>query len=428
MIALPDNATVDDVRALAYSITEEEKWAFWYDWPSWARDEQLMPEGDWLTWLVLAGRGFGKSRALAEAVRTITTREPGVRIAIIGPTAADCRDVIIEGESGIMSVFPPGEQPEYLPSKRLLRFRNGSQGFVYSAEEPERLRGPQHGYAFADELAVYPEVEALWDNLQFGLRLGERPRVIVTTTPKPLPFLKKLMADASTVVTRGSTFDNSANLPKPVLDYFRRVYGGTRIGQQELMGEVLDEAEGALWHRSRIEALRVKEAPELVRIVIAIDPATTSGENSDETGIIAAGMGVDGDGYVLADATCRLEPFGWANRAISLFDKLEADKICAEANNGGDMIEATLRTVRRNIPYEKVHASRGKVARAEPVAALYEQGRVHHIGALEALEAEMVNFVPGALTKSPNRADALVWALSYLMVKAPPKQGKALWI
>lgn len=428
MIALPDNCTAEDVRALAYSLTDDEAVALWHDWPTWARPEQLMPEGDWLTWLVLAGRGFGKSRALAEAVREITTREAGVRIAIIGPTAADCRDVIIEGESGIMSVFPPGEEPEYLPSKRLLRFRNGSMGFVYSAEEPERLRGPQHAYAFADELAVYPEVEALWDNLQFGLRLGTRPRVIVTTTPKPLPFLKKLMADASTVVTRGSTFDNSANLPRPVLDYFRRVYGGTRIGQQELMGVVLDEAEGALWHRAQIEATRVRAVPDMKRVVIAIDPATTSGENSDETGIVAAGLGVDGDGYVLADVSCRLEPSGWANRAISLFDKLGADKIVAEANNGGDMIEATLRTVRRNIPYEKVHASRGKVARAEPVAALYQQGRVHHYGGLPQMEDEMANFVPGALSKSPNRADALVWALSFLMIAPPPKIGRAAWV
>ena len=428
MIALPANATVADVRALAYSLSEDEAHALWYDWQSWARDEQLMPEGDWLTWLVLAGRGFGKSRALAEAVRTITTREPGVRIAIIGPTAADCRDVIIEGESGIMSVFPPGEQPEYLPSKRLLRFRNGSMGFVYSAEEPERLRGPQHAYAFADELAVYPEVEALWDNLQFGLRLGTRPRVIVTTTPKPLPFLKKLMAETSTVVTRGSTFDNSANLPAPVLEYFRRVYGGTRIGQQELMGVVLDEAEGALWHRSRIEALRVNAAPELVRIVVAIDPSTTSGENSDECGIIAAGIGADGHGYVLADKSCRLPPDQWAARAISLYDHLEADKIIAESNAGGDMIESVLRTIRRNIPYEKIHASRGKVVRAEPIAALYEQGKCHHVGMFKELEDEQSNFVPGGLTKSPNRCDALVWALTFLMVKPPPKMGRMLLV
>lgn len=428
MIALPPSATVDDVRALAYALSDEEAHALWYDWPSWARDEQLMPEGDWLTWLVLAGRGFGKTRSLAEAVRTIVTREPGIRIAIIGPTAADCRDVIIEGESGIVSVFPGGEKPEYLPSKRLLRFANGSLGFVYSAEEPERLRGPQHHYAVVDELAVYPDAEALWDNLRFGLRLGTRPRVIVTTTPKPLLFLKKLMADASTVVTRGSTFDNSANLPAPVLDYFRRVYGGTRIGQQELMGVVLDEAEGALWHRSRIEALRVQEAPELVRIVVAIDPSTTSGENSDECGIIAAGIGADGHGYVLADRSCRLPPDQWAARAISLYDHLEADKVIAESNAGGDMIESVLRTIRRSIPYEKIHASRGKVVRAEPIAALYEQGRVHHIGDLSALEDEMVNFVPGALSKSPNRADALVWALTFLMVKPPPKVGRMLLV
>lgn len=427
MIALPDGITVEEVRAVALSMSEDEARALWYDWGAWARPEQMLPAGDWLTWLVLAGRGFGKTRSGAEAVRAIVCREPGIRIALIGPTAADCRDVMVEGESGIKSVFPNDETPEYLPSKRLLRFHNGALGFVYSAEEPERLRGPQHHYAYCDELAVYPDPEALWDNLQFGLRLGTRPRVIVTTTPKPLPFLKKLIAEPSTVVTRGSTFDNNANLPAATLDYFRRVYGGTRIGRQELNGEVLDEAEGALWRRTIIDQTRVRTAPDMQRIVIAIDPAVTSGENSDETGIVAAGLGIDGEAYVLADKTCKLPPDQWASRAISLFDALEGDRVIAETNNGGDLVESVLRTVRRNIAYEKITASRGKVVRAEPVAALYEQGRVHHVGAMPDLEDEMVNFVPGALVKSPNRADALVWAISYLMLKPRP-QGRAIWV
>jgi phage terminase large subunit-like protein len=413
MIALPDGITVEEVRAVAYSMSEDEARALWYDWDAWARPEQMLPAGDWLTWLVLAGRGFGKTRSGAEAVRAIVCREPGIRIALIGPTAADCRDVMVEGESGIKSVFPNDETPEYLPSKRLLRFANGSMGFVYSAEEPERLRGPQHHYAYCDELAVYPDPEALWDNLQFGLRLGTRPRVIVTTTPKPLPFLKKLIAEPSTVVTRGSTFDNNANLPAATLDYFRRVYGGTRIGRQELNGEVLDEAEGALWRRTIIDQTRVRTAPDMQRIVIAIDPAVTSGENSDETGIVAAGLGIDNEAYVLADKTCKLPPDQWASRAISLFDALDGDRVIAETNNGGDLVESVLRTVRRNIAYEKITASRGKVVRAEPVAALYEQGRVHHVGAMPDLEDEMVNFVPGAL--------------SYLMLKPRP-QGRAIWV
>ena len=306
-------------------------------------------------------------------------------------------------------------------------FPSGALGYTYSAEEPERLRGPQHSFAWLDEPAAYPDLRAVWDLMLPGLRLGNDPRRICTTTPKPLKFLHDLIGDPYTVTTRMKTWDNRANLPAAMIEELQRIYAGTRIGRQELEGELLDEAEGALWHRRRIDELRVREHPELRRIVIAIDPAVTSGENSDETGIIAAGLGIDGDGYVLQDGTCRLEPAGWAHRAISMFDKLEADKIIAEANNGGDMIESTLRTVRRSIPYEKINASRGKTARAEPIAALYEQGRVHHVGAFPALEDEMVNFVPGALTKSPNRADALVWALTFLMTR-PVKVGRAMWV
>jgi len=304
-------------------------------------------------------------------------------------------------------------------------FHNGSRAFLYSAEEPERLRGPQHHWAWCDELAAYPKIKDLWNNLQFGLRLGAEPRILVTTTPKPMPFLRDLLGDAGTVATRGSTFDNAANLPAAQLENFRRIYGGTRIGRQELDGELLEESEGALWTRDTIEKARVRSAPELVRIVIAIDPATTSGEGSDDTGISAFGVGADGDGYVLADDTCHLPPAQWAARAVMIFDRFEADKVIGEANNGGDLVEQVIRTERRNIPYEKVHASRGKVARAEPVAALYEQGKIHHVGQFAGLEDEMVNFVPGQLKKSPNRVDALVWGASYLMLK-PSRVGRVL--
>jgi phage terminase large subunit-like protein len=427
MIALPLDITVEEARAVALSLTEDDARQLWYDWPSWARGEQTMPQGDaWRTWLLLGGRGSGKTRPCAEAVR-VWARDPNAVIALIGPTSADVRQVMIEGESGILNVCPPEERPRWQPSVRRLVFPSGASAFTYSAEEPERLRGPQHSHCWCDEIAAYPDPKAVWDLLLPGLRLGRNPQRIVSTTPKPLKFLHDLIADPGTVVGRMKTWDNRANLPPAYIDELKRIYGGTRIGRQELEGELLDEAEGALWKRSRIDDLRVRTAPELTRIVVAIDPAVTSGPDSDECGIIAAGIGTDGEGYVLADKTSRLPPDGWAHRAVSLFDQVEADRIIAEVNNGGDLVESVIRTVRRNIPYEKISASRGKVVRAEPVAALYEQGRVHHCGAFPELEDEMVNFVPGALSKSPNRADALVWAITWLMLKSRG-QGRALWV
>lgn len=426
MIALPEDFTAEDCREFAYSLPEEEALAWWYDWPSWARPEQMMPDGEWRTWLLLGGRGSGKTRPACEAVRELA-RDPHAVIALVGPTSADVRQVMIEGESGILNVCPAEERPRWQPSVRRLSFPSGAVAFTYSAEEPERLRGPQHSAAYLDELAAYSDPKALWDLLLPGLRLGRNPRRIVSTTPKPVKFLHDLIADPGTRVSRMKTWDNRANLPDAYIDELQRIYGGTRIGRQELEGELLDEAEGALWRRARIEDLRVRKAPEMTRIVIAIDPAVTSGPDSDETGIIAAGLGIDGEGYVLADKSCRLPPDQWASRAISLYDAVEADKIIAEANNGGDLISSVLMTVRRNIPFEKINASRGKVVRAEPVAALYEQGRVHHCGGFPELEDEMVNFVLGGLTKSPNRADALVWALTWLMMK-PAKTGRALWV
>jgi phage terminase large subunit-like protein len=427
MIALPDGITPQQAYAAGLALTDAEARIMRWDWATWARPEQMPPAGrDWRTWLLLGGRGSGKTRPCAEAVRE-WARDPNAVIALIGPTSADVRQVMIEGESGILNVSPPEDRPRWQPSVRRLSWPAGAVAFTYSAEEPERLRGPQHSACWSDEIAAYPDPKAVWDLLLPGLRLGRNPQRIVSTTPKPLKFLHDLIADPGTRVSRMKTWDNRANLPDAYIAELQRIYGGTRIGRQELEGELLDEAEGALWHRARLDALRVRKAPELQRIVIAIDPAVTSGENSDETGIVAAGLGVDGDGYVLADKSCRLPPDQWASRAISLFDALDGDRIIAETNNGGDLVESVIRTVRRNISYEKITASRGKVVRAEPVAALYEQGRVHHVGAFNELEDEMVNFVPGQLVKSPNRADALVWALSWLMLK-PRSQGRALWV
>ena len=421
---LPENATPDDIRAAVAELDDSDVAQLLYDWRMWARPEQLPPAGEWRTWLILGGRGSGKTRPGAEAVREFADSNPGARIALIGPTASDCRDVMVEGESGLLNIYPPDQRPYYKPSRRLVTFRNGCLGFTYSAEEPDRLRGPQHNYAWLDEIAAYPEPKALWDVMIPGLRLGADPRRIATTTPKPIRFLHDLLADPATAVSRMRTRDNRANLPPSLLAELERVYGGTRIGRQELEGELLAEAEGALWQRARIEALRVKAAPELVRIVIPIDPSVTSGPDSDECGIVPVGLGVDGHGYVLADRSGVFSPDEWAQRSVTAFDTLDADKIIAEANNGGDLIASVMRTVRPNIPFEKVHASRGKIARAEPVAALYEQGKVHHVGGFPQLEDEMCNYVPG-VSKSPNRMDSLVWGLSFLMLK-PVRTGRAL--
>jgi phage terminase large subunit-like protein len=426
MIALPHGITPQQAYAAGLALTDAEARIMRWDWATWARPQQMPPAGDdWRTWLLLGGRGSGKTRPCAEAVRD-WARDPNAVIALIGPTSADVRQVMIEGESGILNVCPPDERPRWQPSVRRLSFPSGAVAFTYSAEEPERLRGPQHQFCWADEIAAYPDPKAVWDLLLPGLRLGRNPRRIVSTTPKPLKFLHDLIADPGTRVSRQRTWDNRANLPDAYIAELQRIYGGTRIGRQELEGELLDEAEGALWHRRQIDELRVREHPELRRIVVAIDPSSGKAD-SDEIGIVAAGLGIDGEGYVLRDASCRVPPSEWAHRAISVFDSLEADKIIAEINFGGTLVEEVLRTVRRNIPYETITASRGKTARAEPVAALYEQRRVHHCGSFPALEDQMVNWVPGQLTKSPDRADALVWALTWLLLK-PRSQGRALWV
>jgi phage terminase large subunit-like protein len=417
MIEFVPDATAADIRAAVAALDDAQIEQLLFDWRMWARPEQIWPPGDWLTWLIIGGRGSGKTRPGAEAVREVA-RDPNAVIALIGPTASDVRQVMVEGESGLLAVSPPAERPIYKPSIRELRWPNGAHGYTYSAEEPERLRGPQHSFAWLDEIAAYPALKTLWDLMVPGLRLGSNPRRIATTTPKPLPFLKQLLDSPDTVISRMRTRDNRANLPASMIAELERVYAGTRIGRQELEGELLEEAEGALWTRARIDELRVRQAPELVRIVIPIDPSVTSGPDSDECGIVPCGLGVDGHGYVLSDRSGVFSPDAWIGRAVTAYDALDADRIIGEANNGGDLIESLLRTQRKNISYEKVHASRGKITRAEPIAALYEQGKVHHVGGFEKLEDEMTNYVPG-VSKSPNRMDSLVWGLSYLMLKQP---------
>lgn len=405
-------------------LTPAEADALLSHWPTWARPDQLPPAGEWSTWLILAGRGWGKTRTGAEWVRHMATTGKAGRIALVARTASDVRDVVVEGESGILRISPPGERPEWNSSRRRLTWPNGAIATTYSADEPDQLRGPQHDAAWLDELASWRYPEA-FDQLRFGLRLGQRPQVVVTTTPRPTALVTGLMRAAGTVVTRGRTRDNAANLATGVVADLERRYAGTRLGRQELDGEILTDAPGALWKWAAIEAARVTSAPVMKRVVVAIDPAVTSGEDSDETGIIVAGLGWDERVYVLADASGRYAPTEWARRAIAAYRTHEADRIVAEVNNGGEMVAATLRIVEPGAAVRTVHASRGKAVRAEPVAALYEQGRVSHVGPLPQLEDQLTTWDPGASRQSPDRLDALVWAITDLVIDPQREHDRA---
>ena len=396
-----------------------------YEWRFWARPMQLPPAAPWRVWFIQAGRGAGKTRAAAEFIRAEVAAGRAVRVALVGETAADVRDVMVEGPSGILAVSPPWQRPRWQPSLRRLTWANGAVATTFAAVDPEQLRGPEHDLAWADEVAKWPDENA-WHNLMMGLRRG-LARCVATSTPRPRAWLKRLLASPGTIVTGGSTYENAANLaPEAVADLARR-YDGTRLGRQELGGEFLEEAPGALWQRALFDRadFRIHPTDSFERVVVAIDPAATAGEDSAETGIVAAARDRAGRFFVLADASARLSPDGWARRAVATYDRLGADRMIGEANNGGDMVEAVLRRAaeamaadgtRRgaDLAYRKVTASRGKQARAEPVAALYEQGRVHHAGKFDALEDQMCAYLPGGDGPSPDRVDALVWALTAL--------------
>lgn len=342
---------------------------------------------------------------------------PGSRGALVARTASDVRDVLVEGESGILNVSHPDRRPRWEPSKRRLVWPNGSIATTYTGDEPDQLRGPQHHWAVCDELAAWRRPEA-WDMLMMGLRLGDDPRVVVATTPRPVPHIKALLAAPTTVVTRGSTYDNLANLAPAFAAEIIRRYEGTRLGRQELLAEMLDDNPGALWTRATLEASRVSQAPALVRVAVGVDPSVTSGEDAAETGIVVAGIARQGavlHGYVLDDRSIRGTPAAWAKQAVAAYHAFRANLIVAEANQGGEMVRHTIRTEDRSVPVELVHASRGKAARAEPVSSLYEQGKVHHVGMFPTLEDQMCEWVPGE-GESPDRVDALVWALTKLMV------------
>lgn len=392
-------------------------------WAFWARPGQTEPPGDWTAWLILAGRGYGKTRTAAEWARAQAERMPGSRGALVARTAADTRDVLVEGESGILAVSPPRFMPVYEPSKRRVTWPNGSVATLYSADKPDLLRGPQHHWAIADELAAWRYPEA-WDMLMMGLRLGNHPRVLIATTPRPTKIIRELLKDSTTAVTRGSTFDNRSNLAPAFFRQIIKRYEGTRLGRQELYAEVLDDVPGALWTRDTLDDGRVSHFPALSRIVVAIDPATTVTEESNETGIIVAGIDENEHGYVLEDGTVRGSPAQWAETAVKLYDRWSADRVIAETNQGGDMVEHTVRTAARdmaergerttrNVSFRQVRATRGKHTRAEPVSALYEQKRIHHVGMFAELEDQMCTWVPGE--DSPDRMDACVWAFTDLL-------------
>jgi phage terminase large subunit-like protein len=408
------------------SMTEEEKAALRWDWKFWARPNQLPPEGNWNVWMVLAGRGFGKTRLGSEWIRDLAHEHPGCRIALVAETAADARDVMIKGDSGILNCDPTLTEDSWSPTNRCLSWPNGSKAYTYNGTTPDQLRGPQHHFAWVDELAKFEYMQDAWDQLMFGLRLGEHPQVLVTTTPRPLPLIKKLVSDPDNAITRGSTLDNAANLAASTVKALYESYGNTRLGRQELDGEILGDIPGALWSHDNIDQNRLKEAPEdLERVIVAVDPATSSNEGSDEHGIVVVAMARDEDGYargyILEDASLKGTPEEWAKQAVRMYRKWSADKIVAEKNQGGEMVLSVIRAADRSVPVKLVHASRGKVIRAEPISALYEQNRIHHVGRHDKLEDQMCEFsidnVRNKSVGSPDRVDALVWGLTELFDK-----------
>lgn len=389
-------------------------------WHKQARPNQIPPQGDWNICLFLAGRGFGKTKLAAEWLAEQAATHPHTEWAIVAPTWRDCRKVCIEGTSGLLNALLPGELHSVNASDLTVRLNNGSKIYGYSADGYERLRGSNLAGAWVDEAAVMTKVSDLFSEaLMPALRIGRNPRVVITTTPRPIPFLRDLVArtDGSCCVVRGSTWDNAANLSKTALAELRARYEGTRVGRQELEGELLADIEGALWNREWIEDTRVTKLPAMSRIVISLDPAVTSGEKADDTGIIVAGRSVDGHFYIIEDATMKGTPHACMAKAVKLYHKWHADKIIAEVNNGGDYLGAVLRTVDDQVPYGTVRATRGKLTRAEPIASLWEQGRGHIYGGMPTLEDQMCCYTADT-DESPDNLDAMVWAATELQIGA----------
>jgi predicted phage terminase large subunit-like protein len=386
------------------------------DWYRRARTKQLKPRGDWNVWLILAGRGWGKTLTGAIDVVLYAISHENVRVAVVAPTSGDLRRVCFEGVSGIISQMPlecyKDGYNSYNKSTSEIELYNGSKIMGFSASEPDRFRGSQYHRAWCDELAAWKYPDS-WNQLQFGMRLGDRPQTVVTTTPRPTSLIKQLYDRQDVYKTQGSTFENKDNLAESALELFKKQYEGTRLGKQELYAEILEDIEGALWSLNMIEQTRVNEIPEMKRVVVAVDPAVTNNKNSDETGIVVCGLGIDNRYYIIDDVSGKMSADAWAKTAVNVYYKYKASRIIAEVNNGGDLVERLLRTVDKNIPYKSVSASRGKVIRAEPISALYEQQRVSHCGVFSKLEDQMCSFT-GDKSTSPDRLDALVWGLTEL--------------
>jgi phage terminase large subunit-like protein len=415
-------------RILIKEMDQTQRNSFDYMWEYRARREQLPPPGDWRVWMIMAGRGFGKTRAGAEWVRMIADVHPDARIALISSSLAEARAVMIEGESGLMAIVDPGRRPVYEPSLHRIRFPNGAQAQLFSAAEPEGLRGPQHSHAWCDEIGKWPlsheRATRCWDNLLLGLRLGSDPRIAVTTTPRAVPLVQRLVGQAEAggevVITRGTTGDNTEHLAKRFIEAIASEFTGTQLERQEIGGELLEDIEGALWTRSLLEQAREDGAvAEPARVVVAVDPPASAG--GDECGIIVAALGTDGIARVLADCSIGgAAPAQWAQRVADAAREWNADRVVAEANQGGAMVDSVLRAADRALPVKLVHASRGKIARAEPVAALYAAGRVRHVGVFARLEDQLCGLLTGGTYagpgRSPDRADAAVWALTELLL------------
>lgn len=407
----------DKIKKLFADTKELQIMKFWDSWAMWAKRAQLPPAWHWRTWLLMAGRGFGKTRAGAEWVHHVA-QKPGARIALVGATEDEVRRVMIEGSSGILACSPIDGKPTWEPSRGELTFPSGAKAYVYSAANPESLRGPEHDYAWCDELAKWAKDEATWNNLKMGMRRGRRPQILVTTTPRNRALLKALLDDATTAVTRGRTGDN-IHTSAAYRDDMAATYGKTHFARQELYGELIEDVEGALWTAAELDKWRVRLTPDLCRVVIGVDPPASA--TGDACGIVCVGLGTDDIGYVIEDASVSgCLPEAWAAVVANLSRRHGADRIYAESNNGGDMVVSVLRGADSGLPVEKVHASRGKTARAEPVRALYGNGRIRHVDSFPELEAEMRGMMTGGgyegPGRSPDRADALVWALTGLML------------
>lgn len=430
------SAAPEEVDAFLGGLSENALAALPWLFEFWALPHQLPPEGDWKSWVIMGGRGAGKTRAGAEWVRRLvegpTAGAPGQarRVALVGETFDQAREVMVMGESGILACSPPDRRPVWEAGRHRLVWANGATATVYSAHEPEALRGPQFDAAWVDELAKWKRAEDTWDMLQFALRLGAHPQQVITTTPRNVGVLKRILQNASTVVTHAPTDANRAYLAESFLAEVEARYGGTRLGRQELEGVLLDDVEGALWTQGMLEAARIDAVPKLSRVVVAVDPAVTGGAASDECGIVVAGVVAEGEpnqwrAYVLEDATVRGGPTDWARAAIAAMDRHRAERLVAEVNQGGDLVESVIRQVDPLVPFRALRAGRGKGLRAEPIAALYEQGRVKHVraGRLGALEDQMCQMTVRGFEGrgSPDRVDALVWALHELVVE--PAQG-----